>query len=185
MWHDKAGCTFTTALDTGNLLARQYGFTFVPNAFFFDENGVIVAKQVLFWVDNPDHAAVIEPFLDGTLQPFDKVEYDETVPQAQSDVRTPALDEKDRFDDLLRQGAAAAAQNLPLEAARLWRQALQMDPGNYGLRCQILAVEYPERYYPEVDLKWQDEQIERELAVEVENDCGPDGCRIPWQQSNP
>jgi tetratricopeptide (TPR) repeat protein len=56
---------------------------------------------------------------------------------------------------LMQQGQQGAA----LEA---WRVALAHDPANFTIRKQIWRLEHPERFYPEIDLAWQQEQLARE-----------------------
>jgi tetratricopeptide (TPR) repeat protein len=43
-----------------------------------------------------------------------------------------------------------------------WRTALGLDPANFTVRKQIWRLEHPERFYPEIDLAWQKEQLARE-----------------------
>ncbi len=165
-WHEKSNCTFKTLVDTENTLAQQYHFKFVPNAFFYDENGIILAKLVLFWIDNPKHNRLLEQFIKGTLPPVDRVEYDATVPDIRLKGRDFSKTEQQLYKKRLKAGIKFKTEGKRLEAAREWRKALAMDPTNYVLRCQIWGLEYPERFYPEIDSRWQEEQLERELVEE-------------------
>lgn len=48
------------------------------------------------------------------------------------------------------------------EALAAWRSGLEIDPMNFTLRKQIWMVQFPERFYPEIDMRFQVEQIKRE-----------------------
>ncbi|MCC7485682.1 MAG: tetratricopeptide repeat protein [Burkholderiales bacterium] len=73
------------------------------------------------------------------------------------------------------------------EAIAAWRNGLEADPMNFTLRKQIWMVQFPDRFYPEIDMRFQVEQIRkegfpdlsklpisirRELADFVEDDAG-------------
>jgi hypothetical protein len=73
------------------------------------------------------------------------------------------------------------------EAIAAWRKGLEADPMNFTLRKQIWMVQFPDRFYPEIDMRFQVEQIRkegfpdlsklpisirRELADFVEEDAG-------------
>lgn len=72
------------------------------------------------------------------------------------------------------------------DAVAEWRGALRLDPENFLIRKQIWAAEHPEKFHPEIDLAWQQEQLRQERAEEVAAGiCGPDGCPLPWATSRP
>jgi len=48
------------------------------------------------------------------------------------------------------------------DAVAAWRAGLEVDPMNFTLRKQIWMVQYPERFYPQIDMAFQVEQIKRE-----------------------
>jgi tetratricopeptide (TPR) repeat protein len=48
------------------------------------------------------------------------------------------------------------------DAVAAWRQGLEVDPMNFTLRKQIWMVQYPDRFYPTIDMAFQVEQIKRE-----------------------
>jgi tetratricopeptide (TPR) repeat protein len=48
------------------------------------------------------------------------------------------------------------------EGIAAWRKGLEADPMNFTLRKQIWMVQYPERFYPEIDMRFQVEQIKKE-----------------------
>lgn len=48
------------------------------------------------------------------------------------------------------------------EAIAAWRSGLEIDPMNFTLRKQIWMVQFPEKFYPEIDMRFQVEQIKKE-----------------------
>jgi tetratricopeptide (TPR) repeat protein len=42
------------------------------------------------------------------------------------------------------------------------RQASALDPGNWIIHKQIWAIEHPEQFYPAINSKWQEEQLQQE-----------------------
>jgi len=48
------------------------------------------------------------------------------------------------------------------EAIAAWRQGLEADPMNFTLRKQIWMIQFPERFYPQIDMRFQVEQIRKE-----------------------
>jgi tetratricopeptide (TPR) repeat protein len=48
------------------------------------------------------------------------------------------------------------------EAIAAWRRGLEADPMNFTLRKQIWMVQFPERFYPVIDMRFQVEQIRKE-----------------------
>lgn len=59
-------------------------------------------------------------------------------------------------------GTALWQQGRGSQALAAWRTALSLDPHNFTVRKQIWKVEHPERFYPDIDLAWQQEQLQRE-----------------------
>ena len=59
-------------------------------------------------------------------------------------------------------GTVLYQQDKVQEALAWWRSALARDPRNFTVRKQIWMVEHPERFYPEIDFAWQQEQLKRE-----------------------
>lgn len=69
------------------------------------------------------------------------------------------------------------------EAVEAWRAGLEVDPMNFTLRKQIWMVQYPERFYPEIDMRFQVEQIKREgfpdlskLPISIRRELGDYGA---------
>ena len=48
------------------------------------------------------------------------------------------------------------------KAAAALRQASALDPGNWIIHKQIWAIEHPEQFYPAINGKWQEEQLQQE-----------------------
>jgi len=42
------------------------------------------------------------------------------------------------------------------------RQASALDPGNWIIHKQIWAIGHPEEFYPSINGKWQEEQLQQE-----------------------
>jgi tetratricopeptide (TPR) repeat protein len=59
-------------------------------------------------------------------------------------------------------GSLLAGEGRTDEAIAAWRRALEVDPMNFTLRKQIWMLEFPERFYPEIDMAFQVEQIQKE-----------------------
>ncbi len=170
---EAAGTEFPTVIDEHGVLAGIFDFKAVPNGVLVDEVGVIRwAKYGGFSIDNPEDVATVERFLAGGdpgLSPVGKVPYT-LRPVERELVATKVrlgrlLDETGRRD----------------EALGVWREALRLDPENFTIRKQIWAAEHPEKFFPEIDVAWQQEQLAREREQEIaEGICGPDGCPVPW-----
>lgn len=47
-------------------------------------------------------------------------------------------------------------------AVASWRLALANDPHNFTVRKQVWRVEHPEKFYPQIDMAWQQEQLRLE-----------------------
>ncbi len=59
-------------------------------------------------------------------------------------------------------GSLHASEGDEEEAVRVMRAALEQDPMNFTIRKQIWRIEYPERFYPTIDMSFQVEQIRKE-----------------------
>ncbi len=59
-------------------------------------------------------------------------------------------------------GTALELQGQRDAALAAWRMALALDPANFTVRKQIWRAEHPERFYPDIDLAWQKQQLVRE-----------------------
>lgn len=59
-------------------------------------------------------------------------------------------------------GSLLAAEGRKDDAITAWRAALEVDPMNFTLRKQIWMLEYPERFYPKIDMAFQVQQIKKE-----------------------
>jgi tetratricopeptide (TPR) repeat protein len=64
------------------------------------------------------------------------------------------------------------------EALRELDDALRYNPDNFLIRKQRWYIRYPEKFSPNVDIEWQQEQLKKEKLAEAD-DCGPEGCKIP------
>jgi tetratricopeptide (TPR) repeat protein len=59
-------------------------------------------------------------------------------------------------------GSLLVAEDRKEEGIASWRAALDVDPMNFTLRKQIWMVQFPEKFYPEIDMAFQVEQIRKE-----------------------
>lgn len=165
--------TFPTAYDGHGALSRAFGFKVVPNGLLVDETGFIQwAKFGGFSVDNADDIAVVERFLsDADPGPSPSTEEPYTLGQIERELVQTKL----RLGELLMERGERA------EALAAWRDALRLDPGSFLIRKQIWAAEHPEKFFPTIDVDWQQEQLAKERAEELATGvCGPDGCPLPW-----
>lgn len=59
-------------------------------------------------------------------------------------------------------GSLLAADGDNARATEVWRRALDVDPMNFTVRKQIWRLEHPEKFYPDIDMEFQVEQIKKE-----------------------
>ena len=170
---EAAGAAFPTVIDDQGALGRHFDFKVVPNGLLVDEAGVVRwAKFGGFSVDHPDDVAAVERFLAGEdpgPSPAHDVPY--TLGPAERELVTTKVRLGRLLDEVGRRD----------EAVAVWREALRLDPENFTIRKQIWAAEHPEKFFPEIDFAWQQDQLRAERAREIaEGVCGPDGCPVPW-----
>ena len=151
---ERAGATFTTLVDQGNVLSDLYGFKAVPNGFLVDEEGTVCFSQLGgFDIRRPETAEMLELWVSG---------HGESLP---GEGPASSLDARhSESNALFREGLDLYESGRTAEALTRWRQALELDPDNYLVRKQVWAVENPERFYEgDVDYAWQQEQLARGL----------------------
>ena len=151
---DKANPSFTTVVDSENVLARLLGFKALPNGYFlepglklsesikgrFDIRNPEILQKTLGWINNP------------TL--YDK-EPQETIDESMSS------DEQSIFDN----GLMLYQKGKVQEAISEWRKIAIMDPKNWIVRKQIWAIIHPDKFYDAgVDFDWQRLRIEAEAT---------------------
>lgn len=61
-------------------------------------------------------------------------------------------------------GTALARLGRGGEALAAWKRALALDPANFVVRKQIWAHRHPEKFWPTIDLDWQQAEMAREQA---------------------
>ena len=167
-WLDRAGATFSTVVDSANVLGEVLGYKVIPNGILLDEVGAVrFHKFGGFSVANSADVDAIERLL------AESATGDAAKAGALSPARTTATPAAQRVT-ALRQGLDLLHAGDREGALRSWREALAADPENYVIRKQIWAVEHPERFYPTIDFAWQKEQLalererERRLAERTE-----------------
>ena len=151
---EKAGAEFTTVVDEENLLGQLYGFNVVPNGFLIDEQGTVrFARRGGFDIRRDETAEVVERWIEGPS-------LDESLESAQAVLGA----EHSEAIDLFRNGLALYREGDVDQAVAEWRNAIDLEPGNYIIRKQIWAVQNPDRFYSgDVDYAWQKEQMNRGL----------------------
>ena len=150
-WVERAGATFPTLVDQEGLVAQNWAFKVVPNAWVFDETGVLRYQKIggFHIANEQDRADVLAALaLPATGN---------GAPATVASLGASLLEEEVR---LLTRGNAAAA----LEP---WFATAEADMDNMIVRKQIWYLLYPERFKPEIDTEWQREQREREAALGV------------------
>ena len=154
MYVERAGATFTTLVDQGNILSDLYGFKAVPNGFLVDEDGTVRFSQLGgFDIRRPETAEMLYRWVSGQGEALT-----EESPAGVPDTR------HSESNALFREGLELYESGRTAEALARWRQGLELDPDNYLVRKQVWALENPERFYEgAVDYDWQREQLARGL----------------------
>jgi hypothetical protein len=140
------GIEFPVLLDPASTLAAALEFQVVPTGIFADDGRIVLRHPDDFEAGDPRVRAALDAFLAG------------------EPVSAPAREERMRPEALERfaAGVSAHAGGDEPGALALWREALEIDPGNFLIRSQIWALEHPERFWPAVDREWQEQQLIRE-----------------------
>jgi hypothetical protein len=140
------GIEFPILLDPASTLAAALRFGVVPTGIFADDGTIAYRHPDDFEAGDPRVRAALDAFLRG-----------EPVPEHVGEERMHPVSLQ-RFAD----GVAAHARGDVPGALARWREALEIDPGNFLIRSQIWALEHPERFWPTVDREWQEQQLLRE-----------------------
>ncbi|SHT43812.1 Uncharacterised protein [Mycobacteroides abscessus subsp. abscessus] len=158
-------------------MANYFGFKVVPNGIFIDKNGIIRLIKQRFYVTSPEHLNAIEKLINGTEE---TVVLDEEKPGPVNDVGQL---EKQLSETKFKLALQYANNGKKEEALKELDEALLLDTDNFLIRKQRWYIRYPEKFSPTIDMKWQQEQLEKEKAQEAtQNDrhfCGPEGCDLP------
>lgn len=143
---EQYGIEFPVLLDPASTLAAALHFNVVPTGIFVDDGRIAYRHPDDFDAGDPRVRAALHAFLRG-----------EPVPPHQGGLpmRPEAL-------EAFARGVASHARGDEAEALDHWRAALEIDPDNFLVRSQIWALEHPERFWPAVDRRWQEEQLVRE-----------------------
>ncbi len=171
------GTTFTTLVDTGNVMANEFGFDILPNGIFVDEQGTIRLIKQGFRVSEENHIEALEQLIRGEVN---KVELDDIYYETKKS--TSDL-EKQLSQTKFTLALEYVKQGKKKEAIKELDEALLLDSTNFLIRKQRWYIRYPEKFSPTIDIEWQQHQLEQERAEEnalkEELDCGPEGCVIP------
>ena len=164
-WTERANAAYTTVVDQENLLAGAFGFKAVPNGLLVDAGGILRFKQFGgFDVRKAENRQQVEDFIAGSFASASP------SAAASSHVTVPAggVSWQTHFQSGVRLLAAGDRQR----AAGELRQALLLDPTNFLVRKQLWLTLHPDKFGEQIDLEWQQGQMERE-------------SRIGYEQANP
>lgn len=145
-------CTFTTVIDSNNMLGALYGFKAVPNGFLIDEKGIIRYKQLGgFDIRHKNVQIILKEWLDES----------NLEAGIQSAVVTDGGEYSLANHHFLKGMSLYKLGELDSAAAE-WRKGEESDPDNWLIRKQIWALENPDKFYSGVvDYNWQKEQISK------------------------
>ncbi|NEY70731.1 redoxin domain-containing protein [Bacillus mesophilus] len=174
--------TFTTVVDSENILANLFGFKIVPNGIFIDKQGTIRLIKQGFSVTNPEHVHAVEKLLSGEV---DQVVLDDEYYNPANNVTDL---EKQLSQTKFKLGMEYSKTGKKEEALKELDEALLLDTDNFLIRKQRWYIRHPEKFSPTIDVEWQQKQLDKEKAEEalLKNglDCGPEGCVIPGRSSH-
>lgn len=169
--------SFTTVVDSENVLANYFGFKIVPNGIFIDKEGFIRLFKQGFHVSNKEHVEAVEKLINGTV---DQVVLDD---EYYNPINKPLDIEKQLSETKFKLGMEYAKNGRKEEALKEMDDALLLDTDNFLIRKQRWYIRYPEKFSPTIDIEWQQKQLQKEKLEEGRLkdsvDCGPDGCVIP------
>ena len=139
--------SFPVLVDRAGVFGAALGFRMVPSGFFVDQARSVRYRNLHeFDIADPRVRWNLDRFLED--QPLESL--DDGAP-----MHPEAM-------ELFAQGVSRYAEEQASAATALWRSALDLDPGNFLIRSQIWVAEHPERFYPVVDLDWQNLQLVKE-----------------------
>lgn len=177
-----ANKTFTTVVDSENVLANLFGFKIVPNGIFIDKEGIIRLIKQGFSISNPDHVDAVEKLINGSA---DQIVLDDEYYTPSNHVTDL---EKQLSQTKFKLGMEYARNGKKEEALNELDEALLLDTDNFLIRKQRWYIRYPEKFSPTIDVDWQQKQLEKERADEARLKealiCGPEGCIIPGTTTN-
>ncbi|MFM8561146.1 MAG: TlpA family protein disulfide reductase [Solirubrobacterales bacterium] len=145
---ESSGAEFPVMLDPTSSLGTAFGSQVVPFGVFVDSDGIVRMIDVggAFDIGDPRVRMNLERFLAG--EPVEELE-------SPGEIDPRAL-------ELFAEGVSALEGGDREGALALWREGLEVDPDNFIIRSQIWSLEHPEKFWPEVDVRWQEEQLLRE-----------------------
>jgi hypothetical protein len=163
--------SFTTVVDSENIIADAFGFKVVPNGIFIDEEGVLRLVKQGFSVGKPEHVEAVEQLIKEEVQQV-ILEDDYHVTDSNPTV------EKQLAETKFKLATEYLRQKKKDEALKELDEALLLDTENFLIRKQRWYIRYPEKFSPTIDVEWQQGQLKKEKEEEQAN-CGPEGCVIP------
>jgi tetratricopeptide (TPR) repeat protein len=173
------GTTFPTVVDSENILANLFGFNIVPNGIFVDELGVIKMIKQGFNVGIEEHTQALEQLIRGEVE---SVVIDDNYFKPTQEV---SVIEKKLAHTKFTLGMEYSNNGKKDKALEELDEAIQIDPDNFLIRKQRWYIRHPEKFSPEIDIEWQQQQYEQEKIEEARlkgEECGPEGCLLPGTQ---
>ena len=156
---DKAKASFTTVVDSENILARLCGFKAVPNGYFI-EPGLKVSESIKGKFD------IRIPELFEKTRRWIKASHVREIDDKKFIGEGMSSEEQYMFD----KGLRFYQQGNESEAILEWQKLVEMDPKNFIVRKQICAIVHPDKFYAgDVDFDWQQIQMQRE-AYQLNSD---------------
>lgn len=168
--------TFPTVVDSENKLAGLLGLKIVPNGIFLDEEGTIRMIKQGFSVANQEHVQAIEKLLRAEVE---TVAFDSNsdITNVNEDLQIQLAQTKFKL------AMEYTKQGKKKEALKELDEALLLDTDNFLIRKQRWYLRFPDKFTPDIDIKWQQQQLKSEKSAEAAmnkgEDCGPEGCIIP------
>jgi hypothetical protein len=145
-WLREAGVTFPSLVDPNCSLPILAGFQMVPTGLFLDADGRLLSLvEGTFDLSDESIRRQVERFAQAGQAP------DRYQPPPDDGVTAAVAEYLRRASALL---AAGRDQDACIELDR----ALALQPHNRVIQKQRWAIEYPERFTPEIDKLWQKAQ---------------------------
>ena len=151
----EANTSFSTVVDSENVLGRVCGFKAVPNGYFL-EPGLKVSQSIKgkFDIRNPE-------ILRRTIEWIGSPTVTNSEPYNVVDEKmTPDVER------LFESGLKLYREGNEQEGITEWQKLIAVDPNNYIVRKQVWAIMYPDKFYDgEVDFEWQRRQMKYESSA--------------------
>jgi hypothetical protein len=151
-WITEAGATFPTVVDQTDVMARAFGLTAVPTAFFVGPDRRLVEPPT---AANPGDEEQRESILAWVRGESDRPGFARDARRTDGDPPRIAC-----ARGWWRLAALALSDGRDEDARAHLERAFEFDPENWLIRKQRWALEHPDRFYDGmIDTDWQHEQV--------------------------